>query len=63
MRYKESEVYIERDKNKEREREREIIVTNASDGQRHLMPFSKCWFEFDGGRGNGPEGVADVLVY
>ena len=26
------------------------------------MPLSKCWFEFEGERGSGPEGVADVHI-
>ena len=38
------------------------IVAKASDGQRYLMPLSKCWFEFEGERGSGPEGVADVRI-
>ena len=38
------------------------IVAKASDGQRYPMPLSKCWFEFEGERGSGPEGVADVHI-
>ena len=38
------------------------IVAKASDGQRYPMPLSKCWFEFEGERGSGLEGVADVLI-
>ena len=45
------------------EEEEEIeIVAKASDGQRYPMPLSKCWFEFEGERGSGPEGVADVHI-
>ena len=50
---------------KEQERKRkyeEEIVAKASDGQRYPMPLSKCWFELEGERGSGPEGVADVHI-
>ena len=38
------------------------IVAKASDGQQYPMPLSKCWFEFEGERGSGPEGVADAHI-
>ena len=38
------------------------IVAKASDGQRYPLPLSKCWFEFEGERGSGPEEIVDVHV-
>ena len=41
---------------------KETIVAKVSDGQQYPMPLSKCWLNFDGERGSGPEGVVDVTI-